>query len=63
MFMQLEHGADPFVRDTRGRTVMHMVTAQHRFWLVEPLVAAGVQVDARDASNRLYMHVYVFLGM
>ncbi len=58
MYTQLEHGADALVRDTRGRTAMHMLTAQHRFWLVDALVVAGVQVDVRDASNRYACSVY-----
>ncbi len=55
----LDAGLDPFVRDGRGSTLLHLLRCLDHERLLPRLLAAGLPVDARDHRQRTPLHVAV----
>jgi hypothetical protein len=47
----LDAGMDPHIRDGRGRTLLHRIRGFDHTRLLPRLLAAGLDVDARDQTN------------
>jgi ankyrin repeat protein len=52
----LEQGADPNERQPNGETVMHVAAGRGCVGIVEMLIAAGGDVDARDVVGQTPLH-------
>lgn len=48
----IKHGADPSVTDVQGLTILHQAAAAGEYPLVEMLIDAGVDVNARKTNGR-----------
>lgn len=48
----LERGADPFGPDARGRTPLHLATANAQLSLLQALLARGCDANTRDREGR-----------
>ncbi|MGI5246621.1 ankyrin repeat domain-containing protein [Dactylosporangium sp. CA-139066] len=58
----LDRGLDPFVRDERGRTLLHRLPWLLGADLLPRLLAAGLPVDVRDLDGATPLHVAVDRG-
>ncbi|GAA2401044.1 hypothetical protein Cme02nite_59090 [Catellatospora methionotrophica] len=55
----LDAGLDPYVRDGRGSTLLHLLRCLDHRVLLPRLLAAGLPVDVRDHRGRTPLHVAV----
>jgi hypothetical protein len=58
----LDAGVDPRVRDSRQRTLLHLLHLLEYEALLPRLLAAGLDIEARDHEERTPLHVAVDAG-
>jgi hypothetical protein len=58
----LDHGMDPHLRDSRGRTLMHRLLAFDHVLLLPRLLDAGARIDAADREGHTPLATAIALG-
>jgi len=58
----LDAGMDPMVRDTRGRSLLHLLYLVDHQQLLGRLLAAGLEIDARDPTGLTPFHTAICQG-